>query len=228
MIVAFSGKAGSGKDTAADILVREKNFVKIAFADPMKRACKDWFDFTEEQLWGPSAERNRADLRWPRTIDEFGNVTQYLTPRHALQQLGTEFGRACSPEVWVRYGIRMARSLDGREGVSYDGPNGSFRCSRQRISGVVITDCRFANEIDAVQAAGGKVFRIHRSDLAEESTVAGHASEANQDGIPDERFDGIVLNNWNLEIFRENVLKLLTLPPKKAGVRPICVPSRDF
>ena len=38
-VVAFLGAAGSGKDTAADLLVSEFGFVKIAFADVLKRFC---------------------------------------------------------------------------------------------------------------------------------------------------------------------------------------------
>jgi len=36
-IIAISGLAGSGKDTAADFLVKNHGFCKISFADEMKR-----------------------------------------------------------------------------------------------------------------------------------------------------------------------------------------------
>ena len=48
MILGISGLAGSGKDTVADILVKHQQCVKVSFADPLKRICRDVFDFTDE------------------------------------------------------------------------------------------------------------------------------------------------------------------------------------
>jgi hypothetical protein len=118
-LIGISGFAGSGKDTVADWLVREKAFVKLSLADPIKRICKDVFDFSDEQLWGPSEKRSEPDKRYVRTMkttladycdgEIFAElyhkgsepITEeerrkfatewmkvYLTPRHALQQLG--------------------------------------------------------------------------------------------------------------------------------------------
>src|SRR6185369_7708635 len=102
MIVAFSGKRGSGKDTAGDVLVNEFHFQKIALADPMKRFVQDLFGMTYDQLWGPSASRNAVDLRWNRS------------PRELLQTLGTEWGRVMGhPDVWIQYLVRRAQFLLG-------------------------------------------------------------------------------------------------------------------
>lgn len=57
-VVVIAGKAGSGKDTVADIMIRNHGAVAIAFADPMKRFAKHNFKFTDQQLWGPSEFRN--------------------------------------------------------------------------------------------------------------------------------------------------------------------------
>jgi len=62
-IVGISGQLGSGKDSAADRLVDEFGFVKVALADPLKRYAFRVFDFTEQQLWGPSEFRNTPDGR---------------------------------------------------------------------------------------------------------------------------------------------------------------------
>ncbi len=96
MIIGITGRANAGKDTIADVLVRKHDFVKIGLADPIKRACKVWFDWSDETLWGPSANRNIIDPRYGKT------------PREALQKLGTEFARAYYPNVWVDIAIRRA------------------------------------------------------------------------------------------------------------------------
>lgn len=128
MIIGITGYAGSGKDTVADILVRDHGFVKVAFADPLKRICKDLFAFTDAQLWGSSSKRNEPDLRYPREhstevyhgqfciccgADLWGGTPAvcFLTPRHALQQLGTEWARSCYEDVWVEYALKVAAFL---------------------------------------------------------------------------------------------------------------------
>ena len=65
-LIGICGRSGSGKDTVADILVRDYGFVKVACADPLKRTCRDVYRFTDEQLWGPSKKRNAPDMRYPR------------------------------------------------------------------------------------------------------------------------------------------------------------------
>lgn len=143
-LIGIHGRAGAGKDTVADWLVRERGYVRVSLADPMKRFCAEVFGFSEEQLWGPSEHRNAPDARWDG-----------LTPRHALQQLGTEWGRAMHPDVWVRYAIATAQ--------------------RWAPSPVVISDVRFQNEVDAIVAAGGCVIEVRRPGLA---SVGEHVSEA--------------------------------------------------
>ena len=45
MILGLVGFASSGKDTVADYLVRNHNFNRIAFADPLKDAASIIFDW---------------------------------------------------------------------------------------------------------------------------------------------------------------------------------------
>lgn len=134
-IIGICGKAGSGKDTAADHIVQEHGFAKVALADLVKRMCKMAFDFADEQLWGPSEMRNEPDFRYPRTwaakawaeevkgkIDQkwstviketFGEEASkhFLTTRTVLQHLGTEWGRECYQDVWVDKALQYAKTL---------------------------------------------------------------------------------------------------------------------
>jgi len=202
MIIGITGKAGSGKDTAADILVDGFGFRKISLADPMKRAVMDWFGFSHNQLWGPSEMRNAPDKRYVRVpaheepcfrTDEWGHSwekgtayvpDQYLTPRHALQQLGTEFGRACYQDVWIDFAIRTAKRV--LAGQAYT-PNFGLELyeSMNPARGVVIPDVRFANELAAIRKAGGRVFRIERQGAGLTGVAAAHASEREQEGFTD-------------------------------------------
>ena len=220
---------GSGKNTAAD-LIKElvPGAVDIAFADPMKEFCQEVFDFSDEQLWGRSEAREKPDKRYPRNRGEHvwrpnglcrncgaaegycGLCVSHLTPREALQQLGTEWGRACYPEVWVEYGIRRAQQLldpprdEDCPACFGDGPMRGGACAHCINAAtpaplVIVTDCRFQNEADAVRAAGGKVLRITRPGCGGSDS---HASEAEAATI---EVDYEVTNDDTIDVLRKRL-----------------------
>lgn len=93
------------------------------------------------------------------------------TPRHAMQTLGTQWGRdQISDDLWVRLFV--------------------LRVERLRASGVpvICDDMRFPNEAETIRSMGGKIVRIERPGFADTS---GHASEGALEGI---EFD-LVVNN---------------------------------
>lgn len=204
---------GSGKDVVADILMAERNFAKVALADPMKRFCRELFGFTDEQLWGASEKRNEPDAR-------FGRKPQgdFLTPRMALQLLGTEWGRYCYEDVWVEYMLRQARQLLGDPDIAYSGSDGihprlhrdlfyvsehSPECSGP-YEGVAVSDVRFPNEAMAIRRAGGEVWLVLRP--RERVVPTTHVSENSLDGWDVDQFDGVIMNNSDLDKLRERVI----------------------
>jgi hypothetical protein len=176
-IIGITGKAGSGKDTVADILVRKHGFVKVALADPMKEFCARLFDFSVNQLWGPSEARNAPDLRYLREhtwVDDVPGCQKvcaccghyqdnaprcYLTPRYALQQLGSEWGRAMFQDVWLDAALHDAA------------------CFSTGDRGVVIPDVRFDNELAGIRREGGRIWHRPGEGSLKETPAAAHASE---------------------------------------------------
>jgi hypothetical protein len=175
-IIGISGKGGSGKSTVADILVKEHGFVCVSLADPMKRFLKTLFEFSDGQLWGTSENRNAEDPRYK------------LTPRYALQQLGTEYGRRMFEDVWIDYALKMAeRIFTAEKDWGYPGytPEHGFNQGAQHPArGVVIPDIRFANELSRIREAGGRIW--YRPDGGLPGAHANHLSEA---GLNDFTFD---------------------------------------
>lgn len=126
------GPAGSGKDLAADWFCNEKNFVKVAFADPIKRFARKAFFFSYEQLWGPSEERNREfvvdDAWWFEAIGHFGEASKeivenildagnrvegYLKLHDWLTQLRKDYREKISARVVLQtLGTEWGRSVD--------------------------------------------------------------------------------------------------------------------
>ncbi|XUM19730.1 deoxynucleotide monophosphate kinase [Bradyrhizobium oligotrophicum S58] len=78
------------------------------------------------------------------------------TPRWAMQTLGTEWGRQLiGPDLWIR----------------------AWRAAVDRLPAgtpVVVDDCRFPNEAEAIRSAGGVVVRLERPGAGTAST---HESE---------------------------------------------------
>lgn len=88
IIIGFGYKARSGKDTAANYLVKKYNFARIGFADTLKESCRAVFSFSDEQLYG--------ELK--QTVDPFWNKT----PRECLQIIGDGFRKFIDPLIWIK------------------------------------------------------------------------------------------------------------------------------
>ena len=215
MIIGISGFSGSGKDTVADFLVK-RHFCKISLADKLKAICMDVYGFSEEQLWGASELRNIPDKRYPRNNSD--GRGEYLTPRLALQLLGSAWGRTCYPPTWVEYTARAAKTLlEG--GYDYYRTKGLFPLQRSSdtedireqslYTGVAVADCRFINEFEGLRAAGALVIRIKRKGI--EEPPYDHPSETEQTQVPDEWFDAVIQNDSTLEVLEQRALELLEM-----------------
>jgi hypothetical protein len=137
--------------------------------------------------------------RWFYTVATDRMVAGTFTPRFALQQLGTEWGRATQRDCWVDLTLQTCRKLL-RGGFTYDRVAGIMEGSDPYGGprAVVITDGRFPNELAAVKEVGGYCIEIVREDGPK---VEGHASETATSGIPAWWYDAIIKNDGTLEQF---------------------------
>ena len=141
MIIGFCGLIGSGKDTAADYLCNFHGFKRESFANTLKDAVSAVFGWDRELLEG----RTKTAREWREQIDPWWSERlgmPDLTPRLVLQLWGTEVcRRAFHDDIWIA-------SVENK--------------LRQTKDNIVITDCRFPNEIASIRNAGGRVIRIAR------------------------------------------------------------------
>ena len=228
MIIALSGygytdcgdcatSMGTGKDTVADFLKSDFNFVRVGFADPIKRFVKDLFDFSDEQIWGPSEHRNKPDTRYiRRQAGAFGTLDGrpsprehlYLTPRYALQTLGNEWGRdTVGPNVWINYALKVAKKIES--GFDYDQNKGVYldQTLETHRQDVVFSDLRYRNELECIKKEKGYVVRIKRCVQFVESM--NHASEIGLLDVDDSEFDYIINNNGTIDSLRAQVAKMV-------------------
>ncbi len=210
MIIGICGFIGSGKDTIADYLVNLHHFRRESFANTLKDAVAQVFGWDRTMLEG----RTKQAREWREQVDPWWAARlgmPHLTPRWILQQWGTEVCRkGFHDDIWIA-------SLENK--------------LRNSTDDVVISDCRFPNEIKAIKAAGGLVVRVLRGpepkwyDAAvsvnrgpngnstwalsgrrlEQSGV--HASETAWVGTA---FDVVLNNNGTLDDLYQQVKKLVS------------------
>jgi len=140
MIIGVCGLIGSGKDTIADYLVNIHEFRRDSFAATLKDACSAVFGWDREMLEG----RTRSSREWREQPDAWWSdrLGRDITPRYILQQWGTEVCRqGFHDDIWIA-------SLENK--------------LRNTRDDVVISDCRFPNEISSIRSQGGIVIRVVR------------------------------------------------------------------
>ena len=137
-LIGICGLIGSGKDTVGEILVKEYGFTKLSFAGTLKDMTAVLFDWDREMLEGTTPETRAArEIIDPFWTEKLGRD---WSPRIGLQQMGTEIMRNnLHDSIWIHTLENKIRKLDK----------------------VVITDCRFPNEIDFVKAHG-EIWTIDR------------------------------------------------------------------
>jgi hypothetical protein len=160
MIIGICGLIGSGKDTIADYLQNIHQFRRESFAHTLKDAVASVFGWDRELIEG----RTRSSREWREQVDPWWAERlgmPNLTPRYVLQVWGTEVARrGFHNDIWIA-------SLENK--------------LRKTTDDVVISDCRFPNEIAAIRRAGGQVIRVHRGP---EPDWYGVALAANQHPQP--------------------------------------------
>jgi hypothetical protein len=140
MIIGICGFIGSGKDTVADYLVNLHHFRRESFANTLKDAVSAVFGWDRTMLEG----RTKQAREWREQQDNWwtNRLGIVITPRWVLQNWGTEVCRnGFHDDIWIA-------SLENKLRNSKDD--------------VVISDCRFPNEIAAIKQSGGLVVRVVR------------------------------------------------------------------
>ena len=213
MIIGVCGFIGSGKDTVADYLTNFHGFRRESFANSLKDAVAHVFGWDRTMLEG----RTKQAREWREQIDPWWSERlkmPNLTPRWILQYWGTEVCRKnFHDDIWIA-------SLENK-----------LRNSKDDI---VISDCRFPNEIKSIKNAGGIVVRVIRGPEPEWYDAALSANKGEQGNTTwslskkklerlkihasetawvGTEFDAILDNNYSIDDLYAQVISLVPNPP---------------
>lgn len=204
-LLAVSGSANCGKDTASDYIVNRYNFVKIAFADRIKRILMDVYDLDYNNLWGPSNNRSVYDVRYKIPDSE-----EYLTARTGSQAFG-DCGRSLYIDTWVDCTFRDIKKLENGYFYDYEDYKGVFKnYLNPGRKNVIISDCRYINEMNKVKEMGGKVIRIKKTVVPLKGKSGKHSSEMSQVQIMDNYFDYIIYNDGTIQELYNKIDQFMT------------------
>lgn len=181
-VIAFTGKRGSGKSVASEVLCDELDFVELKFADPLKSMLRAMYQTCGLED-GEIERKIEGDLKevpcpW----------LQGKTPRYAMQTLGTEWREMISTDMWSEMFKMRVRS-----GVFGDR--------------IVCSDYRFPHEGEALDELRAVKYRIERnSQFYEDGESSQHSSETLIDTIPT---DVTIPNNGTLADLKQAVMNAL-------------------
>jgi hypothetical protein len=194
VVIGVFGNKQHGKDTVASIIVSVSQQAKFrarkfALADPLKRVAMDLLGMPREVAFGSDdniEERERLRLEW----------TAYgKNGRQWLQWIGTELGREqIDRDLWLDRAVDTIISDD------------------QGTQVFAISDCRFHNErVKLREKLEGRyipflTLRVKRPD---QPVDLSHASEAEVASMPDDVFDGVIVNDGDLDKLRAAVMNFL-------------------
>lgn len=156
MLIGIVGKGDAGKTTTARILQDVIDAREVVFAEPVKRITSIMFGFDYDMLLGDTPEKRQ--LR--RTLKD---SIWKKTPIEAMQYVGTDLCRDCfDKDIWIKIADRKISEL------------------RSNGYNVIISDCRFPNEIEFIRSKGGHILVLYENvdDLKPGNMGNVHPSEA--------------------------------------------------
>lgn len=201
MIIGIAGKARTGKDTIGELIQNFRPSTQlVSLASPIKEFAKQVFEFSDEQLYGPSEFRNGVDYRYSHLNDREKSTRTEFAAYDRMLEYGDKFAsdvlgsiehvtliedwfESLEPPISPRYvlqtlGTEVGRAINPNIWVNHllkqtNNPNKLYVC----------TDVRFENEMRAIREGGGQLWWLTRPGSGLSAVAGTHASELDLDRL---------------------------------------------
>ena len=228
IILGICGQKSSGKDSFADIakkILQSDKVMKLSFAKPLKDFVINLFNLQSKYAWGSEADKNYPIATWGKyftqdALDKYKKENDtLLSTREILQVVGTDVMRLGNFNFLVedlRSKVKSFIMKHFNKEVAHDTiwidllKKDIEDLNARGIADIfIISDVRFANEVNSVKSWGGKVVRLYRDTNLTNSIP--HPSELEMNNILDKEFDYVLYeeDNVNLKQLRKFVLRVL-------------------
>lgn len=230
--IAISGWKRSGKDTAAERLIKEHHFVRVAFADPLKDMVAQEYSIPREHCDDPKFKEapleqypvmpkddfslKVSELMYKefRTADGHPPSDYYIDPSGAF--LGV-IGRDIKQLYWTPRALcilkgSVNRSVDSSYWVSRaleyihsELEDPGCNSDGHWHEGVVVSDLRYRSEVEQLRQSLGKnliTVRVDRFDNCQ-------STDPSERDLDNYKFDVVLDNRGSLEDFLLKVDKLV-------------------
>ena len=198
VIFGISGQKRAGKDTIADYIKGQLISSIVSFAEPVREVCRAYFGWDDEWLLGKHKE----------DVDPYWGIS----PRQAMQYLGTEVGRVGLSEnypefksvtadnIWIKKALQTIRIKSKKEYVDQFG----------KIRAFIIPDMRFLNEYSAIKKMMNEGFKVITVGVCRDGLPSDkHASET-QIRYCVEKCDFVLDNNRKISDLQDSVDEIIT------------------
>ena len=200
----------------ADILIKEYGFRELSLADPLKTLVCDILQVPQRFIYG-TQDQKREPIEHlgliPESFSVFGDtwkarVGAAWCGRYLLEFMGTDVLRRVWPEIFVEAVRRLILAERSEFSSIHPGPDIRH----------LISDVRFQNEGDMIEALGGRLMRVEIEGHTQDTT--GHVSDswyatAKVDHVISAPKPGIAQLTMNTRI----ALMTLRLRPKVAHIQ---------
>lgn len=205
--VGFAGRAGAGKDSAADFAadylraimqVNKRLILRVSFANVLKEISAFLWGENSNHYFTQEGKKEHILSDGPVFAATLtGKPHEKTTRRKFLQEFG-EFMRTFDRDYWVRNSYLNLKSTIAKLTSIYPGLNAYNALA-------IYADVRHPNEVEHILAHGGLVIWIEREGELLEGVEAQHISEP---GKPLEHTI-VVHNNSTLQELESKVQTLL-------------------
>jgi hypothetical protein len=187
MIISISGRKLSGKTTLANEAIK-KGFIKISFADKLKRITSELIECPVEDLSDPTKkeEKFNAPLHWLDLKDKLEKILDLSLPNDIKNEL-LESKR----DVLQFIGTEVLRKIDSEYHVN------SLKEQIETNKNYVTDDCRFLNEFQLLSSLGAVSILVIRPS---HMVYSNHESET---ALNRKYFKKIIKNSQSKEKFVE-------------------------